>query len=414
MRKFIFNPLSGEFDIVDEFDTTLPFPNDLDLNCNDLINTGNILPCTTDTYDLGSSSLKYRSGYFNTTLFLNNDGGVSQQYPTAVGTGSLTDYTINVGGGGDATEGGQFTIMFEDSDILSTGANILNVDLGAVSLFTDAGAGSGLRITAPLGGTVGNIIFDVGAAGLLASDAGTLFILSNTGTAKVTPLRFKNEAGRLMTFECDSNNAGGANNVISFGQAIGSTSLSGIRTNFRFRNHNTSGFGGTGVWHVVDIDPVDVAWTNSRTHISSLRITAHEATSAAPVLASTLFIQDAPTTGSSDNNAIYVAAGKTRLDGRLDTRASKLTGKVRTTSATYNDASAFEEYFCNTDSNAIQFNLDVGIDRRRVRIVNTGTSGNDVTITPDGSENLLGANSSFTLADGESLIIVFDTNDGWW
>lgn len=70
--------------------------------------------------------------------------------------------------------------------------------------------------------------------------------------------------------------------------------------------------------------------------------------------------------------------------------------------------------FANTDSAAVAITLPAGVDGTYYRIVNTGTSGNNVTITPDGTENLLGANSSFTLFDAEALIIVFSTDDGWW
>ena len=45
--------------------------------------------------------------------------------------------------------------------------------------------------------------------------------------------------------------------------------------------------------------------------------------------------------------------------------------------------------------------------------MNTGISSNELTITPDGSENLLGANDSFILFDGEALIITYETTDGW-
>ena len=67
----------------------------------------------------------------------------------------------------------------------------------------------------------------------------------------------------------------------------------------------------------------------------------------------------------------------------------------------------------NTDSAAVTIQLPAGTAGQYYRIVNTGSSANAVTITPDGSELVVGA-SSFGLADGESLIIVYDVNDGWF
>ncbi|ANS05707.1 hypothetical protein [uncultured Mediterranean phage] len=70
--------------------------------------------------------------------------------------------------------------------------------------------------------------------------------------------------------------------------------------------------------------------------------------------------------------------------------------------------------FCDTDGGAITITLPAGIVSKRYRIVNTGSAANDVTITPDGAELLIGANSSFTLGDDESLIIVYETTEGWY
>lgn len=72
------------------------------------------------------------------------------------------------------------------------------------------------------------------------------------------------------------------------------------------------------------------------------------------------------------------------------------------------------EIFCDTDGGAITVNLPAGIDGTNLRIINCGSSGNDVTVTPDGSELLKGANSSQTISDGNTLIITYETTEGWW
>jgi hypothetical protein len=73
-----------------------------------------------------------------------------------------------------------------------------------------------------------------------------------------------------------------------------------------------------------------------------------------------------------------------------------------------------EDVFADTDGGAITVTLPVGVDGTRYRIINTGSSGNDVTVTPNGAELLLGANSSLTMIDSEVLIITYEATEGWW
>lgn len=87
---------------------------------------------------------------------------------------------------------------------------------------------------------------------------------------------------------------------------------------------------------------------------------------------------------------------------------------TRVTAANYTTLSSDREIFGNTDGNAIALSLQAGVDNRPLRIVNTGTSSNALTITPNGVEHLLGVNSSFILNDGESLIIRYNATDGWY
>jgi hypothetical protein len=68
----------------------------------------------------------------------------------------------------------------------------------------------------------------------------------------------------------------------------------------------------------------------------------------------------------------------------------------------------------NTDAGAFAYTLPPGIANTAYKIVNTGTSGNILTVTPDGSEELLGVNSSWNLSDGESLEISYEATDGWY
>ncbi len=88
--------------------------------------------------------------------------------------------------------------------------------------------------------------------------------------------------------------------------------------------------------------------------------------------------------------------------------------QTRVTVPTYTTVPKDRIIKANTDNNAIVVTLQAGALDRRLRIVNTGTSNNNLTITPNGSENLIGENLSFVLLDGEALIIDYEPTDGWY
>ncbi len=98
---------------------------------------------------------------------------------------------------------------------------------------------------------------------------------------------------------------------------------------------------------------------------------------------------------------------------QLITATTPNTGVERITTATTLDKTHGTVYV-DTDSAAITITLPAGEDWLKYRIINTGSAGNNVTITPDGSENLLGVNSSITLLDSDVLIIEYETTEGWW
>lgn len=73
-----------------------------------------------------------------------------------------------------------------------------------------------------------------------------------------------------------------------------------------------------------------------------------------------------------------------------------------------------QQIFVDTDSGDVTVNLPVGIDGKWYRIINVGSSGNDVTVVPNGTELLTGENSSRTLSDRSVIILAYSPTEGWW
>ena len=72
--------------------------------------------------------------------------------------------------------------------------------------------------------------------------------------------------------------------------------------------------------------------------------------------------------------------------------------------------------FCDTDGGAITVNMYAGVSGRHHKIINCGTSGNLLTVDPNGTEQIYasGAGTAVTLIDGEVIDIHFDETEGWF
>lgn len=120
-----------------------------------------------------------------------------------------------------------------------------------------------------------------------------------------------------------------------------------------------------------------------------------------------------PQTESIASNDIFIP----NHDGIKDfvettmTIFKKVTTRLTTTTQLTDQ---MEEVFCNTDTSGYTVTLPVGTGGERYRIINSGTSGNSLTVTPSGTQDLLGSNSSFSLMDKETLIVVFEPTEGWF
>lgn len=71
--------------------------------------------------------------------------------------------------------------------------------------------------------------------------------------------------------------------------------------------------------------------------------------------------------------------------------------------------------FCDTDAGAITVNLPVGVNEKPYKVINSGTSGNDVTLNPNGTEQIYksGAGTGITLIDLEIANLHFETTEHW-
>jgi|2_EtaG_2_1085320.scaffolds.fasta_scaffold07705_2 hypothetical protein len=102
--------------------------------------------------------------------------------------------------------------------------------------------------------------------------------------------------------------------------------------------------------------------------------------------------------------------------GGLTTTGARIvkTTRIDDGDSPYTVLSTDHNIFCDTDGGVITANLPAGVNGTYYRIINVGTSSNNLTLAPNGAELLLGVNSNSVLTDGESLIVVYETTEGWY
>ena len=100
----------------------------------------------------------------------------------------------------------------------------------------------------------------------------------------------------------------------------------------------------------------------------------------------------------------------------LDTESGRIKNEtlIDDTDSPYTVLGSDHEIFVDTDTAAVTVNLPAGVAGTNYRIINCGTSGNDMTIAPNGLENLTGANASRTASDGTVIILTYNASKGWY
>ena len=106
-------------------------------------------------------------------------------------------------------------------------------------------------------------------------------------------------------------------------------------------------------------------------------------------------------------NIILKIIGRIQSSGRL-----KGTTVVTNSMSPYTILSTDETIVADTDTGAITLLLQSGIEKTAYRIVNGGTSDNDLTVTPSGVDLLFGENDSEAFIDLEHIDIQY-TSKGW-
>ncbi len=106
-------------------------------------------------------------------------------------------------------------------------------------------------------------------------------------------------------------------------------------------------------------------------------------------------------------------AGNFQVNGILETQ-SGIIREVDRKTGNYTLTASDHVVFFDTDGGVLACNLPAGVAGTEYRIVNTGSSANTLSVNPNGAELLLGSNSAFNLNDGESLIIHYDSVEGWF
>jgi len=115
-------------------------------------------------------------------------------------------------------------------------------------------------------------------------------------------------------------------------------------------------------------------------------------------------------TGTANQITVTNGAGSITLS--LAATAGSLVNITRYTTTQILDADD-HHVAGDTDGGAFTVTLPAGIAGTEYRIINTGTSSNNLTIAPNGAELLIGVNSNFILFDGEALLIVYEATEGW-
>lgn len=317
--------------------------------------SGHLVPTTDNAYNFGAAGKEAK------TLFLNNSGGNAIEFPSAIGTGAPTSYTVDVGGGSAitaSTEGGTFKFLFDGIGAISTSKNSFVIDFGSGSLasssnLTISGQTPGFAdvdFVIDFGSTITFSLTSVAALGVQFNNStgGKLSFATTTGSQQ-----FFGAVGAFYDINTNYDNAdviikggggGGAGertnlirtdasafsnfgNVIIGRQGINTTSQpAAIESGFLIvdapgttTSNNPLPLSGSNFGKLLVDNTTQVEQSGNMTTIANIWIDEPNINLNGNTLtnAVTLYIENAPDEGTNDY-ALWVDAGKTQLDGDVD------------------------------------------------------------------------------------------------
>ena len=107
-----------------------------------------------------------------------------------------------------------------------------------------------------------------------------------------------------------------------------------------------------------------------------------------------------------------IGSGISIVIGIFNTESGRIK-KITRVTADYTVLSTDHAVFADTDGGAVIATLPAGIQGTEYELNNVGSSGNNLTVTPNGSELLFGSASSFEMIDSEGITIKYEPTEGW-
>lgn len=115
---------------------------------------------------------------------------------------------------------------------------------------------------------------------------------------------------------------------------------------------------------------------------------------------------------------LLAGRGGQSIADTITTQAGRVMNTTRLTNgdSPYTVLATDHIIICDTDGGAITVNLPAGVEGREYRISNVGSSGNDVTVDPNGTEEIFakGAGIAFVMVDTEGITVNYNATEGWW
>lgn len=360
----------------------------------DILTTGHINPSSDGSNNLGSAALNWGDIYIDKTqgsvLFMGADGQITQNNSNIfwddsnnrLGLGTNTP-TYQLENTGDAFLGNRLFIDSTSSIITGVGIGLGKITPRAMLEINHFNANIFMAASGVTHGITDSFPTDVFVSMGLENPNFGGFNFVGASEGNVPSLIFQGLLG----------SAGPTASAIEFkgfksDGGTGSTTLADNETVVTFHNANNKKIDmlGDGDFRLL-LDDQSIIWGASQN---------------AKIYYNTHLILDSAAVGT----------------GSVKTTAGRIVNTTRLTSgdSPYTVLATDHIIICDTDGGAIEVDLTAGVEGKEYRISNVGSSGNDVTVDPNGAEEVFsgGAGVAFVMTDTEGITINYNTTEGWW